>query len=263
MSRVSLLLAAALLFGTSDAMAQTLALDIKEGRVTLDAQNVSVRQILDRWAEVGGVTILNADKVSTKPVTLLLTGVPEREALDTLLRGVSGYILGARQQPGAAGTLIDRIVLVTSTPPLNAALPASPPRGVAAVDRIPTLFNTSIDTPNEVYEPLPEAVHDDDVAVFQSTDAAPQQPRRNTPPPPPDPNARPASMPIRYLDALDENGQRLRAPTEEFSNQPPVPAVPDAPPQGAETGSGAGRPRVPFTSTSGTATPGIVSPVKK
>ena len=70
--------------------AQHLQLQMQNGLVTLDAQNVSVRQILAEWARVGGARIVNGEKVMGAPVTLQLNGVPERQALDTILRGVSG-----------------------------------------------------------------------------------------------------------------------------------------------------------------------------
>src|SRR6476620_7137676 len=77
-----------------------LQLQINNGRVTLHAQNVPVRTILAEWSKVGGTRIMNAEGVAGAPLTLELQGVPERQALDIILRGVSGYVLAARQ-PGA------------------------------------------------------------------------------------------------------------------------------------------------------------------
>src|SRR5262249_36476399 len=90
------------------------------GRVTLHAQNVPVRAILAEWSRLGGAKIVNGDGVAGAPVTLDLEGVPERQALDIVLRGVSGYVLAARQpgQPGAS--VYDRImILPTSVAPRN------------------------------------------------------------------------------------------------------------------------------------------------
>src|SRR5258705_13992364 len=75
---------------------QPLRLQIGEGRVTLHAQNVPIRTILAEWARLGGATVINGDRVAGAPLTLDLEGVPEREALDIVLRGVSGYMLAAR-----------------------------------------------------------------------------------------------------------------------------------------------------------------------
>src|SRR5215216_4597122 len=75
------------------ASAQQMKLEIQDGRVTLDAQNVPARQILSEWARIGGARILNGEKVVGTPLTLQLKSVPERQALDIILRGVSGYML--------------------------------------------------------------------------------------------------------------------------------------------------------------------------
>jgi hypothetical protein len=105
--------------------AQPLKLQIQNGRVTLDAQNVSVRQILAEWARVGGTKIVNGEKVVGAPLTIQLQGTPERQALDIILRSVSGYMLAARQ-PGVTGvSAFDRImILPTSSAPRNAGGPA-------------------------------------------------------------------------------------------------------------------------------------------
>jgi hypothetical protein len=115
------LLACALAGVAAFAAAQTpLQLQISNGRVTLHAQNVPVRAILAEWSKVGGAKIINGDAVAGAPLTLDLEGVPERQALDIILRGVSGYVLAARQ-PGTPGvSMYDRImVLPTSVAPRN------------------------------------------------------------------------------------------------------------------------------------------------
>src|ERR1044071_2161234 len=105
-----------------------LALQISGGRVTLHAQNVPVRTILAEWARVGGARIVNGDRVTAPPVTLDLEGVPERVALDILLRGVSGYVVAARE-PGTAGvSLYDRIMILPTS-----AAPRNPPPAAAPV----------------------------------------------------------------------------------------------------------------------------------
>src|SRR5687768_3548900 len=63
-------------------------LEFKDGQVTLRARNAPVRAILTEWARVGGATIVNGDRVTGAPVTLEVTGMPEQQALDIVLRGV-------------------------------------------------------------------------------------------------------------------------------------------------------------------------------
>lgn len=107
----------ALAFAPARADAQQLKLEIQDGRVTLDAQNVPARQILAEWARIGGAKIVNAEKITGAPLTLQLQGTPERQALDIVLRGVSGYMLAARQT-GTGVSEFDRIlILPTSSAP--------------------------------------------------------------------------------------------------------------------------------------------------
>jgi hypothetical protein len=112
------IVAIALLPARADA--QNLKLQIQDGRVTLEAQNVPVRQILAEWARVGGAKIINGEKVAGAPLTLQLQAMPERQALDIILRSVSGYMLAARQA-GTGVSAFDRImILPTSSAPRNA-----------------------------------------------------------------------------------------------------------------------------------------------
>jgi hypothetical protein len=86
-----------LLLSTLTASAQDLALEIENGRVRLDVRNVPVRTILEEWARIGHTTIINSASITGGPVTLQLIDVPERGALEVLLRDVSGYILKPRE----------------------------------------------------------------------------------------------------------------------------------------------------------------------
>ena len=107
-----ILLAVGLLVGfvTSAAAQAPLRLQISDGRVTLHAENVPIRTILAEWARVGGTTILNGDRVAGTPLTLELEGVPERRALDIVLRSVSGYVVAARQAGKPGASIYDRIM---------------------------------------------------------------------------------------------------------------------------------------------------------
>lgn len=127
MSLRILVLAGALVGVAAIAAAQTpLQLHISSGRVTLHAQNVPVRIILAEWSKVGGAKIINGEAVAGAPLTLDLEGVPERQALDIVLRGVSGYVLAARQAGAVGVSMYDRImILPTSVAPRN------PPPAVA------------------------------------------------------------------------------------------------------------------------------------
>jgi hypothetical protein len=95
-------LVAALACGLSTpASAGDLKLSMQNGRVTIIADNVPLRQILQEWARVGQAKILNADKMNGPAITLQLVDAPERDALDILLRSASGYIAAPRPVPVA------------------------------------------------------------------------------------------------------------------------------------------------------------------
>jgi hypothetical protein len=139
--RIALSIAALLtvLVLPSHARAQALSFELRDGLVTIDAQNVSVWEILQRWSAVGGVTFVDADQIPRTPVTLMLTREPEITALGIVLRGVSGYIVARREpSPSAPPSIIDRVLIVANSvaPRVAAPLAAQERRpGIALVQQ--------------------------------------------------------------------------------------------------------------------------------
>jgi hypothetical protein len=127
------------------AAAQQISITIESGRVSVNARDATVGEILNQWARIAGVTIIGSEQLSSTPVTLSLSEVSEREALDTLLRNVSGYLLAPRSRAIQGSSAYDRIfILPTSTapPPSAPQAPVQPfvnprLRGVRAVPRPP------------------------------------------------------------------------------------------------------------------------------
>jgi hypothetical protein len=111
------------------ALAGELKLTMQGGRVTLIADNVPIRQILQEWARVGQTRIVNADKISGPNLTLQLLDVPERDALDVILRSASGYIAAPRATTVADAAVYDRITIFMATthPPPQVVTAAPPP----------------------------------------------------------------------------------------------------------------------------------------
>ena len=109
--------------GAASAAAQGVTLEFADGgKVRLTAQNVSVSHILAEWARRGRTTIVNGERVAGAPVTLELQNVSEQEALDILLRNVSGYLVAARETSVSGASTYDRIyILPTSSRPTTAA----------------------------------------------------------------------------------------------------------------------------------------------
>jgi hypothetical protein len=104
---------------SSAAFAQQVQLTIKDGRVTLKTENATVRQILDEWTRVGQTKIVNADKVTGQPLTLSLIDVPEREALDTVMRQAAGYAVVERAGDVPNASTFDRILVMARTTPVT------------------------------------------------------------------------------------------------------------------------------------------------
>jgi hypothetical protein len=130
MIRLISALAVLIVFGASVASAGQLTLSMRDGRVTLVAREVPLRQILAEWARVGRTQIVNADKVTGPSVTLTLTDVPEASALETLLRGVSGYMIARRVTDDPGASQFDRILIMPTSlpaPSFAAAAPSAPP----------------------------------------------------------------------------------------------------------------------------------------
>ncbi len=122
----------------STATAGELSVKIANGRATIIAKDVPVRQILAEWAKVGETKILNGEKVAGGPVTLELVDVPEKEALDVLLRTAAGYITAPRPANLAGASQFDRvIVLATSRAPAATTSLTPPPFGNRAGVQMP------------------------------------------------------------------------------------------------------------------------------
>ena len=107
------------------AFAGELKLTIANGRATLIAQDVPVRQILAEWARVGETRIVNAEKLGGPPVSLQIVDKPEREVLEIVLRSASGYVASPRAAAAGGASMFESVmIMATSRPP---AVTASAP----------------------------------------------------------------------------------------------------------------------------------------
>jgi hypothetical protein len=102
---------------------------MQDGRVTIVARDATIREILREWARVGQTRIVNVERVPGGPETLELRNLTEIQALDVLLRSLSGYIAVPRAVRAANLSSIDRIIIL---PTLAAAAPAPAPVRPAA-----------------------------------------------------------------------------------------------------------------------------------
>ena len=86
-----------------------------------------LRQILQEWARLGNTKIVNAEKVVGSPITLELINVPERQALDTILRSTAGYLAAPRPVGVTGASVYDRIMILPTSRPPAAVASAAPP----------------------------------------------------------------------------------------------------------------------------------------
>ncbi len=209
------------------AAAGDLNLTIANGRVTLIAQDVTIRQILAEWARIGQTRIENGDKMIGPPVTLELRDVPESEALETVLRSAAGYVVAPRAAGGAGASTYDRIlILATSRAPA-----ASPP---------PPAFNA----PRPMPQPAMPVVDDTD-AEPQNVAGPPGSPQFPGPPQPgmqPFPQGQTPQAPLT-APRPGQLPQPNTGPGNPYQPQPVVrppamPNVPGAPPQPTKPGGG-------------------------
>jgi len=153
---------------------QGVKLQFDSGQVTLSAQNAPVRAILQEWARLGGATIVNGDRVTGPPVTLELTGVPERQALDIVLRSVAGYIVAPRPAGSKGASTFDRIVILATSVAPRAPAPAAG----AAASRLPQARPGIIRPPDPIADPGIENSDplEDPTALIQGRDPRVVQP---------------------------------------------------------------------------------------
>jgi hypothetical protein len=130
---------------------QSVQLTIQDGRVWLVAYDATASQILAEWARVGQTAITNGDRLPGARMTLELAGIPERQALDLVLRSASGFV--ATTRPDATPIEADRrsqferiVIVATSNAP--AAAPAAP--------TYPLRAEGSDGFPQPVFTPTPQ-----------------------------------------------------------------------------------------------------------
>src|SRR5688500_12269243 len=145
---------AVLALAASPAAAQVstpgVSLVIRDGKVTLKAEQASIRQILAEWERQGQVKIVGTEKLVGAPVTLSLVDVPEKQALDIVMRGVPGYMAIDRvalAESPAGSSRFDRVVVMArATTPVASAPAASlaSPRGMPAPAQPPAAFQQTM-----------------------------------------------------------------------------------------------------------------------
>src|SRR5713226_7058315 len=116
---------AAWLAATSIASADVHVTMQQGGRVSIVAKDATVRQILTEWARVGQTKIVNVERIPGGPMSLELNNVTEGQALEVLLRPISGYIAAPRPVEAANLSRFDRIIVMPTLAGARAPAAAS------------------------------------------------------------------------------------------------------------------------------------------
>lgn len=94
-----------------------------KGLVTIEAQNVTVREILIEWGRKGGSRIVNAEKLAGPVLPFVeFKDEPEVVVLRSLLRDVPGYGAAPRLTEVAGASTIEAVfILATRSVPVSSA----------------------------------------------------------------------------------------------------------------------------------------------
>jgi hypothetical protein len=233
----TVLAASALALVTATPVHAQVQLTMKDGRVTLVAKDVTVRQILAEWARVGETRIVNGERVSGGPVSLELIDVPEKQALDVVLRTISGYLAAARQAPSPTTSRYDRILVLPAPVQVRSmAAPALPaPQPQPRVQPFPV--DQDATAPGSIVPGVrPAAVATPPVPVpfaAPPTPGAPAAPATTAPPATvpglPPVSITPATPPAPATISSPSGVVGTRAPGMIVQPPTPAPASPEAP----------------------------------
>ena len=209
----------------SPASAGELKVSMQNGRVTIIADSVPLRQILQEWGRVGQTRIVNVEKLSGPAVTMQLIDMPERDALDILLRSASGYIAAPRPVQVANAAFYDRVtIMATSRAPAATAANMMPPS----------------------FQRPPQPIDDSDEPINMGMPPPPQQANPNGvfpgqyPPGMMPPQAQPGAVQAPLTSPRPGAVQAPPAPTGFPNPYQPVIRTPGAPPLPGGRGGGPG-----------------------
>ena len=228
----SALFAAVISLAAASTASADVRVTMQNGRVSIVAKDATVRQILTEWARVGQTKIINVERIPGGPLTLELNDVPEANALEVLLRSLSGYIAAPRPANAQDSTNLSQFDRIIIMPTVAAARPA------------PSSAPPPVYSPQQTVYSAPPAVGDDE----------PDDQRPAPPNMPQAPNRGPVFNTFPQPQVV--NPQTAGAPTAFPGQQPPT-GVPQQQ-QGAQPPATFGAtPTAPY---GGVAVPGMVAP---
>lgn len=218
----------------SPVWAAGLKMTINDGKVSIDAQDVTIRQILAEWARLGKTQIVNLERVASGPITLKIEDVPEKEALDIILRTVPGHIEVPRATYLPGASVYERIlILATATTVTVAARPQTPTFPSRMSPNITQFRSGAVLTPGILPEPTGDPADDQrDDAALAAAAAAGLVPVPALMPAPTslNPGNMPALMPPVGSQPSPQPASTVTQPSNPFNAQPGTPRPTLAPP---------------------------------
>lgn len=234
-------LAAVLATAASVAEAGEVTVQFHDGYVSLTAREAPLRQILEEWSRVGQTRLVNINVAPGEPLTLELTRVPEKQAIEVLLRSAPGYVAAPRQ--GNAG--VSRFAQIRLMPP-SAAPPAPLQQpGRRAVIRRPPMLQPQLpqvlvdDQGNPVpppgYDGAPEGEPDPAIAGPDPMEQGIEPGEEQMPQPLPYPGVQPYPGQQPYVPAAGDPPP----PDPDVTGEPPMDEAPEAVEPGPSPAPGA------------------------
>ena len=208
---------------------------MNNGLVSLDAQDVTVRQILSEWERVGKTRIINAERIGGGLITLKLDQVPEKQALDIVLRSIPGYMALPRPTRIADASLYERVLIMATTTQVAPLRPQQPASGFSGLQGAQNPSVTQLRPPSPIF---PGVVMDQPDQADPLDDPA---------------IAAAAAAGLVPAPAMMPGPSPIAAPL-----MPPGMPVPQPQPQPSTTGTGA--PTNPWNAPVGTAQPSLAPP---
>jgi hypothetical protein len=214
----------------SPSFAGQVTLVIRDGLVTLDAKDATLREIFAEGARVGQTLVVNAEKVPGSPMTVQFTDLPERQALDTLLRSAAGFLAVSRVVSQASTSMYDRIVLMPGIRPAVGSTSGSPTQ--FGQSPMPFSRDRNMPQPSVVVDDEDEQAPSMQMPVLVAPGGAAQPGMPTVPYGVATPNGRqgqgspyptPYIVPYRPNQQVDPNGPG--------ASPPPGPSVPQAAPR--------------------------------
>jgi hypothetical protein len=215
------LVAASMLLGTAaPCLAGQVRLEIRNGLVTLETKDATIREIFVEWARVGQTRVANAERMAGVPMTLQLQDVPERQALEIILRSAAGYVAAPRTVQQASLSVFDRIVLMPGARPASVPTQSSMPT--------PSPTQSSFGRGDRFLAPQPQGANDDDEPQPMPQRPMPSTSRPGMPSNPPTSLPSGASAPDASSGSQSQSSSAI-SPMPQSATRPGMP-TPPAPP---------------------------------